>query len=145
MSFLRGLGRVVTRLTGRRDDGAGADPRHVLGRLGEKAAADHLKKNGYTIVDRNVRLRGGEVDILAISPEEALVCVEVKTRTRDDWRGEWAINRRKQRQLIQLIQRIGKRKRWAGRRLRIDVIVVVVLDGQVSEIRHHKCAVTLNR
>jgi len=121
------------------------DARHVLGRFGEKAAGDYLKKQGYSIVGRNVRLKGGEIDLLVQSPDGTLVCVEVKTRRRDDWRGEWAINPRKKRQLIRLTQRIGKRRRWAGKRSRIDVIVVVVRDGRVDEIRHHPSAVTLDR
>lgn len=121
------------------------DARHVLGRFGEEVAGDYLKKQGYSIVGRNVRLQGGEIDVLAQSPDGALVCVEVKTRRRDDWRGEWAINARKKRQLIRLTQRIGKRRRWVGKRLRIDVIVVIVRDGRVDEIRHHPSAVTLDR
>lgn len=50
-----------------------------LGRAGEQRAADHLRSLGYTIADRNWRCRGGEIDLVALSPSEVLI-VEVKTR-----------------------------------------------------------------
>jgi putative endonuclease len=55
------------------------DPRHALGRLGERLAAAHLRRLGYAIVARNVRTRYGEIDLIAFNGE-VLVFVEVKTR-----------------------------------------------------------------
>jgi putative endonuclease len=58
------------------------DPRRALGRLGEELAATHLERLGFTILDRNVRSREGEIDLIACDGA-ALVFVEVKTaRTR---------------------------------------------------------------
>lgn len=56
-----------------------ADRRKDLGRLGEDAAAKHLANKGCTILERNYRIRSGEVDIIA-KEAETLVFVEVKTR-----------------------------------------------------------------
>ena len=56
-----------------------SDPRHVLGRLGEQCALEHLERLGYTLVARNHRTRFGEID-LVVRGERALVFVEVKTR-----------------------------------------------------------------
>ena len=57
------------------------DGRKRLGRAGEEAAARWLKKNGYNIVARNVELRTGEIDIVAVARrEEILAIVEVRTR-----------------------------------------------------------------
>lgn len=53
-----------------------------LGRLGEKAAADYLKLNGYEIMMMNFRCRLGEVDIIAKKNNRVMFC-EVKTRTED--------------------------------------------------------------
>jgi putative endonuclease len=50
------------------------------GRRGERAVARFLRRNGYTILERNFRVRGGEVDILACK-DGLVVAVEVKTRT----------------------------------------------------------------
>jgi putative endonuclease len=57
------------------------DPRRALGALGERLAADHLRRAGYRIVERNFRTRFGELDIVAAG-ERCLVFCEVKTRVR---------------------------------------------------------------
>ncbi len=55
------------------------DPRRSLGAAGERLAARYLEARGYRIIARNVRLKSGEVDIVA---EEGgcLVLVEVRLR-----------------------------------------------------------------
>lgn len=53
-----------------------------IGAAGEKAAAKHLKKKGYKIIDTNYFVRGGEIDIIA-HKDGYVVFVEVKTRTND--------------------------------------------------------------
>ncbi len=54
--------------------------KQMIGKIGEELAADHLQKNGYTIVTQNVRLGKNEIDIIA-EDRDFLVFVEVKTRT----------------------------------------------------------------
>ncbi|MDR1611986.1 MAG: YraN family protein [Planctomycetota bacterium] len=58
------------------------DRRAAIGELGEEIAARHLRESGMRIVGRRVRLRRGELDIVARDGEE-WVFVEVKTRTSD--------------------------------------------------------------
>ncbi|MDP1711259.1 MAG: YraN family protein [Candidatus Nanopelagicaceae bacterium] len=53
----------------------------TLGALGEKAVAEFLINRGSLIVDRNWRIKEGEIDIIATLPDETLAFVEVKTRT----------------------------------------------------------------
>ncbi len=55
------------------------DPRHHLGRLGERLAADHLARQGFEILERNYRTRWGELDIVAFDGDTLTFC-EVKTR-----------------------------------------------------------------
>ena len=51
-----------------------------IGSMGEKLAAKHLKKIGYKIIERNFKLKCGEIDIIAKDGE--YVCfIEVKGRT----------------------------------------------------------------
>ena len=52
-----------------------------LGKIGEDIAANYLQKLGYEILDRNWRIKEGELDIVLLSPEKEIVFVEVKTRT----------------------------------------------------------------
>lgn len=58
------------------------DPRQRLGRLGERWAARHLRRNGFKILYRNFRApQGGEVDLVCRDKVAGeLVFVEVKTR-----------------------------------------------------------------
>lgn len=51
----------------------------ALGTFGETYATHQLQRNGYEILERNVRFRDGEIDIIAREAGE-LVFVEVKTR-----------------------------------------------------------------
>lgn len=51
-----------------------------IGKHGEDQAVQYLTKHGYKILDRNFRIRGGEIDIVAVE-KNTLVIVEVKTRT----------------------------------------------------------------
>ena len=54
------------------------------GDLGEDLAISYLKGQNYDILERNFRLRNGEIDIIALdksSKEPVLTFVEVKTRS----------------------------------------------------------------
>ena len=51
-----------------------------IGRLGEQYAAKFLKKQGYRILSKNVKLSYNELDIVALIDRD-IVFVEVKTRS----------------------------------------------------------------
>lgn len=55
--------------------------RQAVGVWGEEQAARHLQERGWRVVARNWRCRAGEVDIVALDPDEVVVLVEVKTRS----------------------------------------------------------------
>jgi putative endonuclease len=55
------------------------DARRALGERGEDIAAAHLRARGYDVVERNFRVRSGEIDLVA-ADRHALVFCEVKTR-----------------------------------------------------------------
>lgn len=72
-----------------------------IGEKGETAAAEYLEDNGYEILKRNYRLRGGEIDIIALSPEDVCVFAEVKTRRSTEYGLACeAVDRRKQEKII---------------------------------------------
>jgi putative endonuclease len=55
------------------------DPRHHLGRLGERLAVEHLERRGFVVLSQNYRTRWGELDVVACDAERIVFC-EVKTR-----------------------------------------------------------------
>src|SRR5690349_15289065 len=55
------------------------DTRRSTGIKGEEEAARFLTRSGYAILDKNVRTRAGEIDLVA-KEGKTLVFVEVKTR-----------------------------------------------------------------
>jgi putative endonuclease len=58
--------------------GGVGDPRRRLGCLGEELAAAHFSRVGFSVLDRNVRTRHGEIDLIAFAAG-TLVFAEVKT------------------------------------------------------------------
>lgn len=69
------------------------------GALGEQAAVDYLRQNGFMIVERNYRVGRSEIDIIA-SRHDELHFVEVKTRKFGTMTApEEALNERKYRAL----------------------------------------------
>lgn len=56
------------------------DPRHRGGRRGERAAERHLRRRGWTILERRWRGAGGEIDLVA-GRGASLALVEVKARS----------------------------------------------------------------
>ncbi len=54
-----------------------------VGNLGERVAAEYLKRRGFEIIDRNVARKTGELDLVARN-EDTLHFVEVKTVVTDE-------------------------------------------------------------
>lgn len=52
-----------------------------IGAFGEKVIADFLETRGAVIVERNWRVKEGEIDIVAQLPNGIVAFVEVKTRS----------------------------------------------------------------
>ena len=118
-------------------DGAKRLPRRALvGTLGEQAAAAALTDQGYTILHRNYRCRGGELDIVC-ERNGVLVFCEVKTRTSSHFGlPEEAVTIQKRRRLRKLALEYLQRERRRARTLRFDVISVAMTEGRVGELRH---------
>jgi putative endonuclease len=112
------------------------DPRRTLGRVAEEAAARHLERAGLAVVARNVRLCGGEIDLVC-RDAGVLVFVEVKCR-----RARWgdapgaAVTWQKQRRLTRLAQRYIRWRRLEGQRCRFDVVAVTLGDDGRVAVRH---------
>ena len=113
------------------------DTRRTTGVKGEEEAARFLTRSGYAILDRNVRTRAGEIDLVA-KEGKTLVFVEVKTRR--DLEGDppqAGVHTRKQNRLAKLAHGYLKLKRIRQTPCRFDVVAVIINDeGGVKAIRH---------
>lgn len=113
-----------------------------VGSRGENQAEKFLRKQGYKIIERNFRIRAGEIDIIA-KDNDQLVFVEVKTRT--DCCRELltaSINRNKQRRMIRTAQYYLVKNKYKCLTGRFDVIFVTN-NGWDTKIEHIKDAFTL--
>ena len=97
---------------------------------GENVAAEHLRRKGWRIVERNSRPcrrdRRCELDIVAYVPSERqVVFVEVKTHRRHSPYASrlWAVDRRKQANLLRASANWLMARKWHGN-FRFDVIEV---------------------
>lgn len=107
----------------------------AIGKSGEDLACKFLKQKGYKVLERNFRIRGGEIDIVALD-SNTLVYVEVKTRTSHKFGlPEESVNYYK----LKFLERAAKFYRSSRYNLpkleRIDVISID-LSRQNPQIKH---------
>jgi putative endonuclease len=109
------------------------DPRHALGERAEAAVAAWLVARGWTILARRWRCREGELDLVALDPEEALVAVEVKLR-RTGRAGDpsESVDRRRVRRLRAALGRFSAEGDLpASSGIRVDLVAVhPAVDGR---------------
>src|SRR5436190_22712779 len=112
-------------------------PLHLRhGVLGERAARKHLRRLGLKYLAANFRSARGEID-LVFRDDDCLVFVEVKTRSSEDWvRPAAAVNARKRRLLSQTALDYLRLLKNPRIKIRFDIVEVLLLDGQVREVRH---------
>jgi len=96
-----------------------------IGDNGENRAVEYLISNGFAIIERNWRTKGGEVDIIAVK-NDILVFVEVKTLpngTIDMIQRE--LNYQKRQRIIKTSKRfLLKHRQYSNSYIRFDVIVI---------------------
>jgi putative endonuclease len=103
-----------------------------LGRAGERAAADLLRKRGYEVVGAGFIARRGELDLVCRRGGE-LVVVEVKTRTDDSFGTPFeAVGSRKRRALMSAAAEYRALSGWRGPIRYAVVGLTVKPDGGFS-------------
>jgi putative endonuclease len=79
-----------------------SDARRKLGIEGESIACAEIERLGYRIIERNYRIRSGEIDIVA-DDAGTVVFVEVKTKTSGDFGDPVEeVTTQKQRQIVSM-------------------------------------------
>jgi putative endonuclease len=116
------------------------DPRHALGERGEAAAAAWLASRGWTILARRWRCRYGELDLVALDPDNVLVAVEVKLR-----RGARAgnplesVDRRRLARLRAALGRFQAEARTGpAEETRMDLVAVRPAGEGLWRLAHHR-------
>lgn len=109
-------------------------PRQRDGDQAEALAVAHLEQAGLHVLQRNFRVRGGEIDCIA-RDGATLVFVEVRYRKSAHFGGAAAsIDTRKQQRLILAAQLyLLKNPRWAKHPCRFDCIVMKALNAEDIE------------
>ncbi|MGQ9674820.1 MAG: YraN family protein [Chloroflexota bacterium] len=116
--------------------------RQTVGSLGESIAAERLKAMGYRILEYNVRLPQGEIDIVA-RDRDVLAFVEVRTRRSAEMGlPEESITERKKQKLRQLVDSYHQVRSAGETQSRIDVVVIDLnSEGQPTRVEVIKSAV----
>lgn len=101
------------------------------GAAAEALAAAWLARRGLAVVERNFRIRGGEIDLVC-RDGDTLVFVEVRLRTRADYGGAGAsITAAKRRRIILAARHYLARHPGAG--CRFDCVLLSDLDPSAIE------------
>ena len=115
-----------------------------LGVNGEEIAVNYLKSRGYRIVERNYRIRLGEIDIIAEQGED-LVFIEVKTRSDILFGSPFeSVTLSKQRQLSKVALEYLSKCGCHNRPARFDVVGVQLKGVKPSQLRAAKIELIQN-
>jgi putative endonuclease len=124
--------------------------RDPLGPAGERAAARYLRRKHYRVLERNLKIAGGELDLVMLHPDRrTIVVVEVKARRVTEGQRaapppEAQLHAHKRRQLLRLTEALIRKRAWIDRPVRIDLVAVDMPARGRPIVRHHESAVTLN-
>lgn len=106
-----------------------------FGDSGEYVAASYLKRNGYKILDKNFRIKLGEIDIIAKQKNTLIFC-EVKTRNNSIYGHPFeSVNKRKQAKIKRIAEAYIQRFKLYKSDVRFDVISIKKQDD-LFEINH---------
>jgi len=109
-------------------------------------AAEYLADRGYSIISRNFRGNGCEIDIVAAEGKDTVVFVEVKRRTGTDFGSPAdSVNRAKQKRIIRAAHAFRSRYGLTDSYFRFDVISIAGSGGSGNRLQHFKGAFSLPR
>lgn len=110
------------------------------GQRGEELAATYLRSNGYIIIERNFRVRSGELDLVC-QQDGVIVFVEVKTRYSSLFgSGAEAVTPAKQARIRRLaLEYLQRQEKWWPE-IRFDVISILWHDEKHHCIEHIQAA-----
>lgn len=103
----------------------GLTPRLDAGRRAEELAFNYLIRHGLSLIARNFRARGGEIDLIMLD-RGVLVFVEVRFRRSHAFaKASHTVDVHKQRKIIRTAAMFSARhRRHSSRTMRFDVVAI---------------------
>jgi len=116
----------------------------LLGRWGEKRCERFLKRKGLRKLAQNFSCKVGEIDLVMIAPDGAVVFVEVKTRADESFApAEQVITPAKKNKLFRTARYFLATHKIENRPFRFDVVTIVLGQSGREQIRHYENAFVL--
>ena len=113
----------------------------LLGRWGEKRCEKFLKAKGLKLLTRNYLCKTGEIDLIMVNDNGAIVFVEVKTRADESFTDvENAITGAKKNKLFRTSRYFLATHNIEDRPYRLDVVSIVLGRKGPIQIRHYENA-----
>jgi len=113
----------------------------ALGRWGEKRCEKFLKRKGLKTLTRNFLCKTGEIDLIMVDTDGAIVFVEVKTRANEDFGpSESAVTGAKKTRMLRTARYFLATNNIEERPFRFDVVTIVLGEKTQTQIRHYENA-----
>jgi len=111
------------------------DKRQQLGKDSEQLAVEYLQKEGYEILQRNYRIRSGEIDVVA-KEKNTLVFIEVKSRSTTRYgHAIQSLTRQQQKRLSKTALTYMHQHKLKDQSARFDVVAIQKNQYMGIEIR----------
>ena len=113
----------------------------LLGRWGERRCEKFLKRKGLKKLAHNFSCKSGEIDLVMVDGDGAIVFVEVKTRADESFGPtESVITSAKKTKLLRAARYFLATNNIADRPLRFDVVAIVLGKTGREQIKHYENA-----
>jgi putative endonuclease len=113
----------------------------LLGRWGERQCEKFLKRKGLKTLTRNYACNAGEIDLIMVDKDRAIVFVEVKTRLDEDFAPtETVVNKTKADKMAKTSRCFLSVHDIASRPYRFDVVTITLGQRGPAQIRYYKNA-----
>lgn len=107
------------------------------GKLAEREASLYLRRRGYSIIAQNLRLKAGEIDLVALKGS-LVVFVEVKARSSNEFGTPLeGLTPQQQKRIKKAAEIFLAKRSWSERDRRFDLIAIDLDEqGYVKRIEH---------
>ncbi|MGD0078962.1 MAG: YraN family protein [Sedimentisphaerales bacterium] len=113
----------------------------LLGKWGERQCEKFLKRKGLKTLTRNYACNAGEIDLIMVDKDRAIVFVEVKTRLDEEFAPtETVVNKTKADKMVKTSRYFLSVHDIASRPYRFDVITITLGQRGPAQIQHFKNA-----